>query len=550
VTAGVAGTPVRVGGAGDPLTLTMAAGTPVVTDARTGTVTVVATTGGQQSVNLPPAAQGGTVLTPATTDGSTVPVLAADTGTLVLVDTQTGTSTSLTVDAGGHTLGAPQALVGRIYIPDFSAGTLIVYDTASGQFENRITVTGHAGKLQLFVKDGLLWVNDQDSAAAAVIGPDGKVKLIGKYDTHAPGSAPPTKPSSSAAGGPTSATSGPPSSQPSDQGDQSAQGPTPSKGASPTVPSSSPAKSSPPSSTPTSSPTTSTPPPQAPGTVTATSGAGSITISFAPAGGGAEPTGYQLLDIPPGATVTQNPLPARGQPFLFKVTGGSCSQTYSFVVAALYNGGKQVDSAPSVAVRPCIMPGGPLNLQQGTPVEHGANLSWSPPANAGTMPLTYEIDLGSKVLKTGITGTSATIGGLTNFTTPRISVVAVDQAGRSNPAAALKLNVSPPKPLRIYQTHNRKDVSGGYGPIYVRSVPNAGPGTQVGVIGPTDNPTLTVICQVHGEHITDSYYSFIDSYVWDKVEWNGGTAYIADPYLKTPNSNANTYSDPPIWRCS
>ena len=552
VTAGAAGTPVRVGDAGDQLTLTIAAGTPVVTDAHSGVVTVVATTGGQQSVNLPPAAQGGTVLTPATTDGSTVPVLAADSGTLILVDTQTGADTALALNAGGHKLGAPQALGGRIYIPDFSTGTLIVYDTASGQFQNRITVTGHSGTLQLFVKDGLLWVNDEDSATAAVIHPDGTVKLIGKYDTHAPGGAPQSKPSSSAAGGPTSGTSGPPSSQTSNTGDQPTSAPTASQGASSSAPSPSPTSSSPRSapSTPSSPPSSTPAPPQAPGTVTATSGAGFITISFAPAAGGANPTGYQLLDVPPGATVTQNPLPARGQPFLFKVTGGSCSQTYSFVVAALYNGGQQVDSAPSVAVRPCVMPGQPQNLKQGAPVEHGANLSWSPPLNAGTMSLTYEVDMGSKKLKTGITGTSTTIGGLTNFTTPTISVVAIDPAGRSNPAASRKLDISPATPLPTYRTHNRKDVNGGNGPLYVRNVPSAGPGTQVGVIGATSNPTLTVICQVHGEHITDSYYSSIDSYVWDKVQWNGGTAYIADPYLTTPNSNANTYSDPPIWRCS
>jgi hypothetical protein len=281
--------------------------------------------------------------------------------------------------------------------------------------------------------------------------------------------------------------------------------------------------------------------------VTATSGAGFIAISFAPAGGGAGPTGYQLLNVPPGATVTQNPLPPRGQPFLFKVTGGSCAQTYSFVVAALYSGGRQVDSAPSVAVRPCVMPGEPQNLKQQSAVEHGATLSWSPPANAGTMSVTYEIDMGGKALKTGIAATSAAISGLTNFSTPTVNVVAVNQAGKSNPAAALRLNISP-STLHSYQTHNRKDVNGGNGPVYVRNGPSAG--TEVGVIKPSSDPTITVICQVHGEHISDSYYSFIDSYVWDKVQWKGGTAYIADPYLSTPNSNKNTYSDPTIWRCS
>lgn len=248
--------------------------------------------------------------------------------------------------------------------------------------------------------------------------------------------------------------------------------------------------------------------------------------------------------------MTQNPLPARGKPFLFTVTGGSCSRTYSFTVAALYDGGKQVNSAPSVAVRPCVMPGKPQSLKQGAPVEHGANLSWSAPANAGGTPLTYEVHLGSKALKTGITGTSTAVGGLTNFTTPTISVVAVNPAGRSNPAATLKLDISPPKPLHTYKTHQRKDVAGGNGPLYVRSAPNTGSGTLVDTIKPTENPTVTVICQVHGEHISDSYYTKIDSYVWDKVQWNGGTAYIADPYLTTKNSLSNDYSDPPLWRCT
>src|SRR5205807_183742 len=106
--------------------------------------------GTQSSFNL----QGGIagsdpsrVLVPAATDGPTVPVLAADSGSLALVDTAAGQQSNARVPVEGHRLGAPQVLGHRVYVPDETTGSLIVYDTAAAAFDDTISVTGTPGHL-------------------------------------------------------------------------------------------------------------------------------------------------------------------------------------------------------------------------------------------------------------------------------------------------------------------------------------------------------------------------------------------------------------------
>ncbi len=187
----VPGVPVRVAEPGGPLRLTLAGDRPVVTDPRAKTVTVVEAGGPTLTVRLPDAlgnADPARVLTPETTPGSLVPVLAGDTGTLVLVDLDLGSVTAvpLGIGAPAESFAPPQVLGAKVYIPDRAHGNLLVYDTAKAQFDPQIKVTGQPGPLESFVRDGMLWVNDQDSSAAMVVDTSGAAHPVGKYASEAP----------------------------------------------------------------------------------------------------------------------------------------------------------------------------------------------------------------------------------------------------------------------------------------------------------------------------------------------------------------------------
>ncbi|UGQ10366.1 hypothetical protein LO772_26400 [Yinghuangia sp. ASG 101] len=187
----VPGAPVRVAEPGGPLRLTLAGDRPVVTDPRAKTVTVVEAGGPTLTVRLPDElgnADPARVLTPETTPGALVPVLAGDTGTLVLADLDRGSVTAVPLGIGGAagSFAPPQVLGSRVYIPDRAHGFLLVYDTAKAQFEPQIKVTGQPGPLESFVRDGMLWVNDRNSSAAAVVDASGVAHPVGKYADDTP----------------------------------------------------------------------------------------------------------------------------------------------------------------------------------------------------------------------------------------------------------------------------------------------------------------------------------------------------------------------------
>ncbi|MBF8194371.1 hypothetical protein ITP53_53695, partial [Nonomuraea sp. K274] len=177
------GKAVTVGEPGDPLTLTIANGVPLVTNSASASAMVIGPTGTRLQVSLPSTvtdAGSGGLLVPPVAESQVVPILAPKQRALVLVDTASGALTTVAVKGGK--LGAPQALGRRIYLADESTGRLIVYDTVAKRFEADKVVTGKAGPLEVFVKDGLLWVNDQFSETALVIEQDGRGHRVGKYD--------------------------------------------------------------------------------------------------------------------------------------------------------------------------------------------------------------------------------------------------------------------------------------------------------------------------------------------------------------------------------
>lgn len=524
---------VKVAAARHDLVLTLADGTPVVTDRTAAVTKVLSVAGTQQSFNL----QGGIadsgpadILVPANTDGSTVPVLARDSGALALIDLRTGQAVNAKVPTTGHRLGAPQVLGKRVYIPDESTGALLVYDTAASAFDDSVPVTGHPGGLELFSRNGLLWVNDQESASAAVISPGGQVKHIGKYKTQVP-----TARKKNDKPVVDNLPSVPPATQASPPGPTTPhRRPGPAQGGRPTAP------SAPQPSKTTHAPTRNCairweadcPEPKAPGTPQAQSGSGSITVTFA-AASGVTPKQYVLKGAPAGATVTPNAVGPDG-PFTFEVRGGSCTQQYSFTVVAQYAGGSNRESALSAPVRPCVSPGAPQNLKVTTASGgHGGTLTWQAPAGSDAS-VTYTVSGPSGTITTP--KTSHTYAGLANSKTYAVSVTATNAAG-SGTTVGGSLDLTPPdQPMKI--VHNDNDTTD----LGIRSVPSTSSGHRNGAIPGKSSPTVTVQCKTKGS-MERQPYNGSKSDVWAKITSSYGSGYVADIYV-------DSRFNPAVWDCT
>ncbi|MFC4006049.1 hypothetical protein ACFOY2_02365 [Nonomuraea purpurea] len=529
------GKAVTVGEPGDPLTLTIAGGTPFVTNSAGASAMVIGSTGTRLQVSLPSTvtdAGSGGLLVPPVAESQTVPILAPKQGALVMVDTASGALTTVSVKGGK--LGAPQALGRRIYIADEKTGRLIVYDTVAKRFEPDKVVTGKPGPLEVFVKDGLLWVNDQFSETALVIEKDGRGRRVGKYDealdqkdtptplpipTYTPTAAQPTvvptHPTRQPTGGPTAV-------------------PTKTKTAVPTVT----VTATPtPSPTPTPTETTRTPtptptptrPPEPPGTVTANSGPGWMEIVFTPSGQGTV-TGYTLKGAPGGADVTPSRVKPDG-PFQFRVNGGQCDQEYTFRVAAEYEGGEVV-SQPSIPVRPCVAPGRPAGFEA-KGKNHGADLTWSAPENAKDA--TYILEgPGNHPGTPG--GTGAEVTGLKNGQSYTWTLRAKNAAGESQERAEVTANLQPPPAQFRNANNDHRDT-------LIRPGPNTD--GQAGRIPQREYITMTVICQQRGAPYTDNDTGQ-SSDVWNKVESPRGNGWLNDVLMDTPKGG---FPAAPLWEC-
>ena len=302
VHAGQPARPVGVGRAGDDLALTIAAGVPVITDFTAAEAIVLGPNGTQLKVRLPSTvaqAPKGSVLAPASTDGQLVPLLAGR--SLVVLNSGNGTlSTTALQLPPGHTLAAPQALGQKVYIPDQSSGSLLVYDSATNRMGQQVPVTGRSGPLDAFVKDGLLWVNGPDSAKAVVVDGAGTHRPIQKYSPDVPGGANNPLPKVGLPGGNRGA-------------------PRPGGGGGhPSLPKTPPThKPDPPKVV----------PPNAPTNLRATAQPdGTIKVDFQPGGGG-KTTGFKLL-MPAGLTAKPAQIGANGPDYTFTVSGGQCGSEY------------------------------------------------------------------------------------------------------------------------------------------------------------------------------------------------------------------------------
>ncbi|QKG20621.1 fibronectin type III domain-containing protein [Actinomadura verrucosospora] len=517
------GTPVTAGRGGDRLALTIAAGTPVVVDSTSATALVVRPDGTQR-ITLPApvskAANG--VRMPPVADGQVVPMLGAG-GSLYLLDTGVGRVESVALRVPHHAFEAPNVLGPRVYLPDRTAGHLLVFNTDKGAWEAPIPATRPGGTIEVVTRDHMLWVNDPDGALALALDPNGAVKRIKKYDDHVPGGN--RRPI-------------PIKARPGDGNGNRNTGGGPGHGGNDPVP---------PAGRPPRPPAKQDPTAPDPPTPIASGDNGSIEVRFTPA---VQPQGvypvsrFVLLGaddrLVKGATPAQFPGNAPGG--TFTVGGLACgSRTYEYKVAAEYKGknGKTAYSpSGTVGATACRAPGPPTTLRA-TGVNHGATVTW---AKSSGYDVTYNVTWQGG--STSTKGTSANVSGLTNGTTSHtISVTAHNGAGDSTPVS-ISVTLDPNQHTVVYNGHNNNSTT---------TVLHSGVGKNAprdGTFPKGFTGQVTVICQQQSDSVTDTDDPSLKSDIWDKINYGGRVRWVSDLYVATPNSNAGTFSSPKVWGCS
>ncbi|WP_214412837.1 fibronectin type III domain-containing protein [Sphaerisporangium fuscum] len=539
---GVRGTDVEVGAAGDPLALTVAGGVPLIVDTASSTAVTVGADGTSSRFVLPKevgAAGKGGVLSPAHTDGPTVPLLVPGRdGLLLLLDTSSGqiSQTKLSqVVPDPSRLGIPQVLGTRAYVPDTRSGRLIVWDSAAKSFDKPISVARRPGSIDVFIRDGLLWANDENGDGAVVIDPEGRRHDVQKDDPNVPGPTRTPKPEPSPSVPPTLD----PTTTPTDDTSTGPDRPDPTG-----KPSGHPTRTRdavPPEDTPTPTPTpsrtrTATPTPSAtaapgaPGAVSVQSGPGRIDVTFTPSAGGTVDH-YTLQASPQAGQVSPAQVSGSG-PFRFEFTGGDCTKEYTFTVVAHWKGG-EVPSEPSGAARPCVAPGVPSGFQAKAK-NHGADLSWSPPENVPGSAVTYT--LSGAATKDDIEGTSFSVDGLKNNQKYDFVLKAKNAAGEGQSTASATADLTYPR--QSYQNANNNQTD-----TIIR--PGTSKSGEIGRIPKGQYTSITVICQLKGDTVTEDETKETSD-IWNRIEWKGGVGYLSDTLMKTPRGG---FPAAPLFQC-
>jgi hypothetical protein len=520
---GQAAQPIGIGRAGDDLALTIAAGTPVITDFTAAQSVILGTSGTKVKVRLPSSvaqAPKGSVLAPGSTDGQLVPLLAG--GQLIVLNSGSGSLSSVALRLPAHhRLAAPQALGQRVYIPDQSSGSLLVYDAVNNRMEQQVPVTGHPGALDAFVKDGLLWVNGPDSAKAVVVDGAGGHKPIQKYSPDVPGSQNNPIPKVGTPGG--------------NQGK-----PRPGGGGShprlpaPKLPPIT-HKPDPPKVTPPNPPTNLRAAAQPDGT---------IKVDFQPGGGG-KATGYKLL-TPDGLTATPRQVGPKGPDYTFTVAGGICGSEYQFAVAATYQNrdhASEIDSDYTPPTLSCTEPDAPSGVT-GTATGQGAQISWQPPPNADAKKITYAVQVtGPKAASnSNYSGTSVTFSQISKNGSYTILVTASNPAGNKTATKTTALT-GPATIYRIHNGGNPTDTS------YIYAQADATSGHVEGIVD-ANTQSVKVMCQKMGAHYAHSNGkpAFAGN-LYDYVNHNGHIGYMIGYLPATPHNPWQEFASPTIWEC-
>jgi subtilase family serine protease len=178
------------------------------------------------------------------------------------------------------------------------------------------------------------------------------------------------------------------------------------------------------------------------GLMVSANGAGALSLTWA-ASTGAEGT-YDIFEAPSSGAEGTTPSVAGYSGTSLTVSSLTPGKQYFFTVAAIGAGG---DSAQSMEASGTVLPAAPSGLHA-TGGNGTASLTWTAGAGAASYDVydgTSSGGVGSQPVLTGVTGTSASISGLTNGTTYYFTVAAVNAGGNSPASASAEATPTAPK---------------------------------------------------------------------------------------------------------
>ena len=497
---------VRVG-TGRRVTMAMVDGTPVVVNTDSRRLIRIAGERALPPVRLP-LEDDETAEVARSIDGPLLPISVNETGDLLLVEGDRVERVELGRE--GHELGEPVVFDGRVFVPDFTVGELLVLDPEGRPAGEGIQVGGaEPGPFSVRVEGGRLWVDDPDSDDAYVLGPgEDSFRRVDKSSDDVPSNideptqlTPPEPPPAPTP--PQNDPAAPPSPPPD---------PTPQPGNGPQSPG-----PPPPTPEPPPDPT----PPGAPPSVAATPGDHQVTLAWEPAPpNGAAVQRYEVQwEVTGGADGGEPGVEAvPGNQLQATITGLRNGATYVFTVRAE----NELGFGPATASNPVTpdgnVPSAPENVTAAGGTDGTITVAWDEAdANGATPIASYTVtaidDLGGAVaVATDVTGTSVTVGtaeGLGLGNTYRFTVTAVNQRGVQSdasgesgaltlaaPAAAPAVTAGNPQSGQLTLTWNEPALNGGTLAYYVVDGSDGGgprqvQGTSLIVTGLTNNTTYT-----------------------------------------------------------
>ncbi len=106
-------------------------------------------------------------------------------GVVVICDLPSDCDTAVPLNAGS-TYGAAVEAHGRLFVPDYTTGQVLIIDLAQSRVIARPTVLTPPAAFQLITRDGVVFYNDTDTERAGVVRLDGTVVPVRKYDPADP----------------------------------------------------------------------------------------------------------------------------------------------------------------------------------------------------------------------------------------------------------------------------------------------------------------------------------------------------------------------------
>jgi PKD repeat protein len=115
--------------------------------------------------------------------GHTAVMVDGAAGVVRMNDLVEGRCTSATLEGfAGATFGAAVESGGLVYVPVLSTGEVVVVRVAEGTVVSHYSVTGPDRPFELTVKDGTVWFDEPNGSHAGVLGPEGLLAAVDKYD--------------------------------------------------------------------------------------------------------------------------------------------------------------------------------------------------------------------------------------------------------------------------------------------------------------------------------------------------------------------------------